>query len=224
MADGACWACGQPTAAAAFCPGCGRIQPVPEDVDYFALLGLPRRLDLDLTELEESFYALSRRFHPDRFGNAGPEEQDYSTGRSSAVNIAYRTLRDPIARARYVLKLHGLLPEEGKAQAPPQAFLMEVLEIQETLGEYTTAAPAERAGLRARLEEARERLLGRIRDEDALVQELFRQHDVAAGGDGAGLTEGQRAVLKELEAILNTRKYLTNLVGKIDEALQSPET
>jgi len=52
-----------------FCSACGKVQP-PVPVDYFTFFGFPRKLNLDTAELEKEFYALSRRLHPDVFGQA----------------------------------------------------------------------------------------------------------------------------------------------------------
>ena len=52
-----------------FCSSCGKVQP-PVPVDYFTFFGFPRKLNLDTAALEKEFYALSRRLHPDVFGQA----------------------------------------------------------------------------------------------------------------------------------------------------------
>ena len=61
----ACWSCGD-MRAAQFCSACGQVQP-PLPVDYFAFFGLPRKLDLDVSGLENDFYELSRKLHPDLY-------------------------------------------------------------------------------------------------------------------------------------------------------------
>ncbi|MBE7181371.1 MAG: Fe-S protein assembly co-chaperone HscB, partial [Terriglobus roseus] len=65
---------------------------------YFSLFALPRHLNIDSQALEKTFYAQSRRLHPDRFAARPADEQADALARSSALNDAYRTLRDPIAR------------------------------------------------------------------------------------------------------------------------------
>ena len=69
---------------------------------------MPRKLNLDIADLEQSFRALSRQFHPDYFYNATPAERRASLERSSYLNDAYRTLRQPIARIEYLLELEGI--------------------------------------------------------------------------------------------------------------------
>jgi molecular chaperone HscB len=81
-----------------FCPQCTKILTLGRQGDYFSFLGVPRKLNLDLADLEQRFRALSRQFHPDYFYNATPAERRASLERSSYLNDAYRTLRQPITR------------------------------------------------------------------------------------------------------------------------------
>ena len=79
---------------------------------YFEIFSLPAKLGIDTAALEKSFYALSRRLHPDRFAARSAEEQEAALVESSRLNDAYRTLKDPIARTEYLLKLEGVEMEE----------------------------------------------------------------------------------------------------------------
>ena len=96
-----------------FCPQCTKILTLGRQGDYFAFLGLPRKLNLDLADLEQRFRALSRQFHPDYFYNATPAERRASLERSSYLNDAYRTLRQPITRLEYLLSLEGMDRRRG---------------------------------------------------------------------------------------------------------------
>src|ERR1700704_4094615 len=105
-----------------FCPQCTKILSVGRHGDYFAFLGVPRKLNLDEGDLEQRFRMLSRQFHPDYFYNAPPAERRASLERSSYLNDAYRTLRDPIQRVEYLIQL--ALPRlaerpEGTKDVPP---------------------------------------------------------------------------------------------------------
>ena len=88
-----CWSCGA-MRAAHFCQECGKVQP-PAPVDYFSFFGLPYKLALDTRQLERDFYALSRHLHPDINAVHGDSEQEWSLEKSSQLNDAYRTLKDP---------------------------------------------------------------------------------------------------------------------------------
>src|ERR1700751_4008259 len=114
-----CWSCGA-MRAAHFCASCGKVQP-PAPVDYFTFFRLPPKLNLDVVALEKDFYDLSRRLHPDLNARAGSQEQEWSLEQSSLLNDAYRTLRDPIKRTQYLLKLEGVELEEQSKSATEQA-------------------------------------------------------------------------------------------------------
>src|SRR5258705_13815219 len=107
--------------------------------DYFAVLGLPRKLWVEMSSLEQRFLQLSWKLHPDNFVNASDEERELSLQRSSELNDAYRVLRDPLARVEYLLEIEGQRKEgEKKQQAPPE-LLEEVFELNESLDELREA-------------------------------------------------------------------------------------
>src|SRR5260370_34317108 len=114
-----CWSCGT-MRAVHFCEACGKVQP-PVPVDYFTFFGLPRKLNLNVAALEKDFYELSRKVHPDLNARAGIQEQEWSLQQSSLLNDAYRTLKDPIKRTQYLLKLEGVELEEQSKSATEKA-------------------------------------------------------------------------------------------------------
>src|SRR5579862_9215065 len=116
-----CWSCGKPTATSHFCPSCGKIQPLPTGADYFSFFGLTQKLRIDPAELEQRFHQLSWKLHPDNFVRASEFERNLALERSSELNDAYRTLRDPISRVEYLLLRAGVRKEgTTKQQAPPE--------------------------------------------------------------------------------------------------------
>src|SRR5580698_10021794 len=114
-----CWSCGT-MRAVHFCEACGKVQP-PAPVDYFTFFGLPRKLNLDVVALAKDFYELSRKLHPDLNARAGSQEQEWSLQQSSLLNDAHRTLKDPIRRTEYLLRLEGVELEEQSKMATEQA-------------------------------------------------------------------------------------------------------
>ena len=122
----ACWSCAVAhNESTLFCPHCSKIQP-PTGESYFSVLGLKPHLNLDLAALETEFHRLSRRLHPDRFARASEHEKEWSLADTALLNDAYRTLKDPIRRTEYLLKLHGAeIGEEhaGKNRRPHEMEL-----------------------------------------------------------------------------------------------------
>jgi molecular chaperone HscB len=202
-----------------FCPQCTRILPLPRRGDYFSFLGVPRQLNLDAALLDERFRTLSRQFHPDYFYNATPAERRASLERSSYLNDAYRTLKQPAGRIEYLLKLEGLAPD-GPAEASrkvPPALLEEVFALNEELDEIREqragGAPAE--AWRARLEQARQPIEAKRVQHEAQLQELAAHWDAgAADGD-------RRPILEALRDRFLERNYIANLLAGIERELSS---
>lgn len=217
MARSMCWHCQSEITGEYFCQQCVKVQPLTKELDYFSCLGLPRRLVIDLNQLEGKFYELSRAFHPDFFQNKTPAEQDISLQNSALLNTAYRTLKDPIQRAEYLLHL-----EAGSAKdirtAPPSDLFEEILELQESLEAFRTAGPAGvRPDLQDRLQTHRGTLEARQRRLESRLLELFGQWDRLQDREAGGqkVRAEKDAVLKEMQEILSHRTYLTNIVNDL---------
>ena len=148
----ACWSCSVAhNESTLFCPHCSKIQPPPGG-DYFSVFGLEQRLNLDLVALETEFHRLSRKVHPDRFARLGEHEREWSLADTALLNDAYRTLKDPLRRTEYLLKLQGAeIGEEysGKDKdgrkdpsRVPADLLEEVFELNMQLEEMRMARNA----------------------------------------------------------------------------------
>ncbi|MFA4993685.1 MAG: hypothetical protein WC521_00030 [Bdellovibrionales bacterium] len=105
--DTYCWLCQKPVSIRAlFCHNCGTIQPV-RDMDHFARLGLERRLDVDSEVLDRQYAKLSQTLSPEHFLIRGAGERGHATKQLEALKVAYETLREPLRRGRYWLRLNG---------------------------------------------------------------------------------------------------------------------
>jgi molecular chaperone HscB len=113
------------------------LEPFDPTLDHFARLGLERGWKLSRDTLETRYLERSRRYHPDRFVGADPGTRRAASEHSAAINAGYRTLRDPVARAEYLVKLGGIDldssdPHTG-APRPTQEFLLEMIERRERI-------------------------------------------------------------------------------------------
>ena len=214
-----CWSCQAPAAGAHFCPACGKIQPLPAGTDYFAFFGLPQKLTIAPATLEGQFHKLSWKLHPDNFVRASEFERNLSLERSSELNDAYRTLRDPITRVEYLL-LHMGLRKEGttKQQAPPE-LLEEVFELNESLDELREARAegSDVGGLRERLAEAQKNFQEKLAEVDAELAAVGREWD--AGLDAHADESRRKGLLAQMNEILNRRSYIRNLVAGVQKEL-----
>jgi molecular chaperone HscB len=132
-----CWNCHAHTQGEPFCPSCGKIQPRPPGATLFSVFGLPPSTEIPLPALEKRFRSLALKLHPDRVTGQDGRERRLSLEQTTALNEAYKTLKDPVRRSYYLLKLQGVsLEEEGKGQgapAMPMEFLEEVMVLREKL-------------------------------------------------------------------------------------------
>lgn len=102
---------------------------------HFEFYGIPVSFHPDEAEIKRIFYANSKKFHPDFHTLATDAEQAQVLEMASRNNEAFKTLSDPDRRMRYILEIHGLLGEETNQVALPQAFLMDMMDINEALME-----------------------------------------------------------------------------------------
>ncbi|HLF85441.1 MAG TPA: Fe-S protein assembly co-chaperone HscB [Blastocatellia bacterium] len=213
-----CVHCGAQTTGAHFCPDCGKIQPVEEGSDHFGFFSLPRKLRIDESELEKSFYALSRQFHPDYFMSATEAERQASMERSSRLNDAYRILRDRVARVTYLLALEGY--KEAEKKAPPD-LLEEVFELNMQIEELKAAKKMgdedEVAEARSALESALAGLRETLAGIDERLLALFEDWDSVLDQDAA--TDVKKPLLDRMSELLSHRSYVRHLVHNIQEEL-----
>jgi molecular chaperone HscB len=186
-------------------------------VDYFAIFGLPRKLWIEMSTLEQKFLQMSWKLHPDNFVNASEPERELSLKRSSELNDAYRTLRDPVVRVEYLLEIEGARKEgQHKQQAPPE-LLEEVFELNESLDELREARQSggNLAALRARLEAAEKNFQEKLGEVDAQLQAVAREWDAALEAD----TAERKKIMARLNELLNRRSYIRNLVANVAKEL-----
>jgi molecular chaperone HscB len=196
--------------------------------DYFSLFSLPQHLHIDLAALEKTFYAQSRKLHPDRFASQPPEAQQAALAASSQLNDAYRTLRDPILRTEYLLSLQGTQLEEQsraatdlakasgtqKKQVAPPDLLEEAFELNMALEEMKMGGDDPDA--RRELETARTKFTAMLAEIQQQLESLWTQWDSAV--DTSSDTAKESAKLA-MVALLNRRSYIRNLVRDVNAAL-----
>lgn len=219
VASAVCWNCKAPSGGGHFCAACGKIQPLSREADYFAFFALPQKLHIDDASLEQRFHQLSWKLHPDNFVKASEYERNLALERSSELNDAYRTLRDPISRVEYLLLCAGVRKEgTTKQQAPPE-LLEEVFELNESLDELRDAKSegGDLAELRAKLTEAQQNFQEKLGEVDAELQGVFGEWDSAlVGQEGEA---ARKSVMGKLNELLNRRSYIRNLVRNVGEEL-----
>jgi len=204
-----------------FCPQCTKILSIGRHGDYFSFLGLPRKLNVEQNDLEQRFRGLSRQFHPDYFFNASPTERRASLERSSYLNDAYRTLKNPVSRLEYLLQLEGLAarsPEEASKQVPAD-LLEEVFALNEELDEIRDLRASGTApeNLKARLEKSRGPIEAKRAAHEAQLEDLFAKWDASLERDAPDAE--RRSVLEALRERVLERNYINNLLAGIEREM-----
>lgn len=218
MARSMCWHCQSEVTGEYFCDRCIKVQPLSKELDYFTCLGLPRKLNIESTDLENKFYELSRSFHPDFFQTKTDTERNISLGNSALLNTSYRTLKDPFQRAEYLLRL-----EAGSAKdirnSPPADLFEEILALQEGLEAFRSATDAKESSdtlepLRAKLQADRELLEQRQQDMEQRLFGCFDRWDLLQGepDDKPQTRARKETLLKNMREILSNRTYVRNIV------------
>ncbi|MBI5165958.1 MAG: Fe-S protein assembly co-chaperone HscB [Magnetospirillum sp.] len=136
-----CWSCKGPVATRAlFCSVCGAVQG-PGATDHFSRLGMVPTFEIDRDVLDRQYFGFQRRLHPDRFAAKSPKERMLSQSQATALNEAYETLKDPLKRAAYLLKMLDHAVDLGACGtiSDPE-LLMEQMEKREEIAEAETVA------------------------------------------------------------------------------------
>ena len=224
LARSMCCNCESDIGGEYFCQQCVKVQPLSKESDYFTALGLPRKLNIDTGRLETKFYEMSRAFHPDFYEGKSEMERAVSLANSATLNKAYHTLKDPIERVEYLLRLEAGSSKDIPGK-PPTDLFETLLEIQDQLEELKSLKDqhgiagqeliSKLKAERSTLEVKRAALEGRL-------AELFHIWDglvEKSPGDHAQKAEKEQG-LKQMRDILSQRNYLNTMLSNIAEALK----
>jgi len=143
--------------------------------NHFELFGLDLVFALDMDRLDRAYREIQARVHPDRFAHAGDAERRASMQMTTRVNEAYRTLKSPVQRAKYLLEMNGVDVAFETNTAMPREFLMRQMELRELL---------EQAKHGSDLDQMSGNLAAESREIEAQIeQKIDREGNLAAAGD-----------------------------------------
>ncbi len=148
--------------------------------NHFELFGLAPAYALDLDHLDRAYRDIQSKVHPDRFAHAGDAERRASMQMTTQVNEAYRTLRNPVQRAKYLLELNGVDVAFETNTRMPREFLVEQME------------------LRDRLEEARDVVSLGLLEKELLKLKQAIEAQIAERIDGGGDYNGASDLVRKL--------------------------
>ena len=200
-----CGRCEKPMTTPLVCDYCHSMFPKAAAAsDYFTLLGVPQKFDLDEEQLHQKFLALSRHAHPDFHAGESPEVQQLSLQVSATINDGYRTLKDPASRGAYLLELLG-----GKSSAAdksvPDGFLPTMMMMQEEIEDARTSRnDSELTRLQDVLHTQHDGLIHRIAG-------LFADLELAAACEAV-----RKDLFGEIRKQLNAVSYVRKLLSQLD--------
>jgi len=166
-------------------------------MDYFELYGLPLTFNPDQKVVKQKFYELSKKFHPDFHINESEEKQEEVLLLSTMNNKAYQVLTDPQKRLHYILDIKGLI-QEGENYVLPQAFLMDMMDVNEALMDLEFEPDA------AKLLEVRMQV-------DEIEKGLFDELSGLTTGFEALPEAEQQAALLKIKDLYYRNKYLLRI-------------
>ena len=221
LAKHLCWHCNEEAGMGHFCGHCVKLQPLCYKEDYFRFMGFERRLQLDPKKLEETFYTLSRKFHPDFYQDKSEKEKAFSLERSAVLNNAYQVLKDPVQRTEYLLNLEFPLPEKERTKAPT-TLLQEIFEIQEVLESYREAKnagdPKRLGSLKVEADKVSRDVLEKIRQREKALEVASAEWDRLVSNrfsSPEALKEAKLEQAQKLRSILDELTYLRTLLQSI---------
>ena len=193
-----------------FCPSCGKILPIVPDRSPYEVLGYDRsKLIVDPADLEERLFRLSKKFHPDRFAGKSAEEIQLSHDHSSAVNNAYRTLKNPLTRAKYAVE-RELGSIEEKSASVPMDMADLFFEVQDHLDVIREANGNPPEDAMQAVATAESELREKVKQLEKDLQHKFIQYDA----------DPDRKIIEEMKEILSHRSYIQSFLRQVDTVLE----
>jgi len=108
-------------------------------VNYFQLFALESQFEIDLANLSTIYQTLQKKVHPDRFAHASSQDKMLAVKKSTLINDAYQTLKNPLKRAQYLLELRGINMPSEQTSFGDVSFLMRQMELREMLDDVKQA-------------------------------------------------------------------------------------
>jgi molecular chaperone HscB len=174
--------------------------------NFFELFDHPVSYDVDLNQIQQQYMVLQKQVHPDKFANASDLEKRLSMQQTSWINEAQATLKDPVSRASYLLKLKGIDINLENETTRDTAFLMQQLEIRERLEHIKNESDPV---------SALDSMAKEIKDSTKLMMQGFAESYNQDKFDDA------REWIRKLQFLQKAKKEINALTADIEDELMS---
>jgi molecular chaperone HscB len=203
-----CWSCRGPIQELApFCPTCNIIQPPDPTQNYFGVFALKPGFNVDYKQVEILYRELQQQFHPDRFATKSPTERRYSMEHVTRLNEALRTMGDPLSLAVYLLQLFGYTVDTGSNAPSDPTFLMEVMELRESLEDLDLSQDDASDALDSMRGDVEGRCVNEISELSTLFAGYFK--------------DKQAATLDTVAKIIDRLRYHNRFLEELDQREES---
>ena len=169
--------------------------------NYFELFGLPLRFDIDSADLSARYRDLQRHVHPDRYASGSDQQRRLALQMTAHINEAFQTLKDPLARGRYILGLHGVSTDEETDTVMDPAFLLEQMELRESMQAARTA------------QDRPQRL-------QALMRDIEQRLSVGTDELGRQLSENSSTSLARARSLVRETQFLRKVRRELEDLEQ----
>lgn len=157
-------------------------------MNYFELLDLDKKYNIDIALLEKQYLSKQTLYHPDRVQDVSIKREYLE--KSMLLNEAYKCLKDDYLRAEYLLILSGQMVDDQALQGIlSESDLEEILELYEIIDEMEQAS------------DLKELEVKKVIEKEQMMQELANYFE-------------ENNITKALDLTVRL-KYLTNLVRNI---------
>jgi len=160
-------------------------------MNYYELFNLPLSPVIDQAQLAKKYVALQRESHPDFFTKEMDDEREQALEKSADINKAYKIFKNPDASLAYYLQVKGVIVPGEKYELPP-AFLMEMMELNESLTDNPAEGKAE---------------AGRFEKELKTEQEKY----IVQLNSG----EADKHVMESVKSLYYRKKYLNRILERL---------
>lgn len=172
--------------------------------NFFELFGLPVSYDVDLTKVQQVYVDLQKQVHPDKFANASDLEKRISMQQASWINEAQITLKDPVLKAVYLLKLNGTDINFENETTMDAGFLMQQLEMRERLEHIRNESDPL---------DALDKIAGDVKtSSDALMKNFTQAYEQDKIDDA-------RELIRKLQFMQKAKKEINTLMAELEDEL-----
>lgn len=172
--------------------------------NYFEIFGAPLSYKIDLDNIGKVFLELQKTVHPDRYANSGDQEKRIAMQQTSLINQAFQTLKEPVSRAQYMLKLQGFDMESETDTTMDAEFLMEQMEFRESIADVQAKTDP-----LSELDKMASHLKQKMNE---LTDEFSAAYENAS-------YEAAREIVRKMQFIIKARKEVDELSEKFEDEL-----